>query len=125
MKFSTGWNHEGDIGRLRGPMSTMTNSCLTFYLHLQKDFTGQVRILLQEARNSDYIKELAVLRDLRDGWQKYRVALPTGQYQLVFEGTVKSPFKSDFALDDVQIEGSTECNGEHTKVLLEGQVFVG
>ena len=113
MKFDSGRSSKGELGHLKTQMLKINQSCLSFYVHSRKDFDGGLRILLQNYARLDYTEKLHDVRISQiKSWVQYKLPIPSGEYQLIFEGEVNSPLKSDFALDDVALEDQDECSIE-------------
>ena len=113
MKFDSGRSSEGELGQLKTQRLKINQSCLSFYVYSRKDFDGGLRILLQNYASLHYTEKLHDVRMSQTAsWVQYKVPIPSGEYQLIFEGEVKSPLKSDFALDDVALADLDECTIE-------------
>ncbi len=49
------------------------------------------------------------------GNRKEQVSLPTGQYNIVFEGMIASPSSSGIAITNVEVDYSGSCETKPTK----------
>ena len=111
MKFDSARSTKGELGRLKTRIIKFNDSCLSFYIHSQRYFDGSLRILFQKHYGLDYAIKLHEIKiSQTTGWILHKVPIPSGEYQLIFEGEVRTPLKSDFALDDVALEDIDECN---------------
>ena len=110
MKFNSARHFKGERGRLTTSRLKINDSCLSFSIHTQLHFDGSLRILIQKNTYLEYTNKIHEINiSQTTDWVLYQVPIPSGEYRLIFEGEVKAPLKSDFALDDVVLEDIDKC----------------
>lgn len=97
----------GDKVQLMSPMVNITqNTLLAFYYLVSSKV--DISAVLHLFRYSRYFYPTAlppfqVTHIQRWSWQRATVCLPSGNYHLVFEVTMGTPFESDVAIDDIAL----------------------
>ena len=120
MKFNSGGSQSDDLGQLIAPITNFSKSCLVFFIHAKQDFIGDISLLIKENPKIMLTKKLHNIKIKSDSaWGEYKLPIPEGYYQIVFQAMVKFPFKSDLAIDDVEVKHIDACGNVNLNFTFE------